>query len=340
MARSACRVDAVGLALVAAAIGWTLVAAAANDGSGPWPYVGGLLAVAAGIAAGRSIGTRVDPSSAPAAIGVLAGVLLGALLAFRGSSSGGPPLGYGNANGAFFALVTLATVLLRVAVPAMTQPTRLATTTVGVTALGACVSTRSVGAIVALAAGLGVALLAEALRRPWVAIPVATIVLAVALAVTVALASGAGPQELDGDSFGTRVQLWRSAATITQDHRLTGVGPGRFDAVDGVSTDTDLRRAHSLPLQTAAEQGAVGLALLLALVGWAAAALWRVGLRPTSAVGAGVLAATGLLACWDWVVAEPAVSLTAAVLIGWATTRVDDGNGQAQPSSLRVATRS
>jgi O-antigen ligase len=319
MARTARRVDALGLALVVAAVAWTFVAAAANDGSRPWPYTAALVAVAGGVAAGRSIGRGIGPSSAPTAVGVLAGVLLGALLAFGGSSSGGPPLGYGNANGAFFALLTLAAVLLRVAVPAMTQPTRLATTTVGVAALGACVSTRSVGAIAALAAGLGVALLAEALRRPWVAIPVATIVLAVALGVTAALASGAGPEQLADDSLGTRVQLWRSAATLTEGHRLTGVGPGRFDAVDGVSADIDLRRAHSLPLQTAAEQGAIGLALLLALVGWAATALWRVGLRPSCAVGAGVLACVGLLACWDWVLAEPAVSITAAVLIGWSS---------------------
>lgn len=312
----------MGLGLVAAAVVWTLVSAATNDGSRPWPTVAALVAVTLAVTAGRTIAPRVTPSSAPVAVGVLAGVLAGSLLAFRGSASGGAPLGYGNANGALFAMVVLAAALLRVAVPMMTRPTRLATTAVGVAGLAACIATRSVGAMVSLAVGLVVALLAEALQRPWAAVPTAAIVLAIGLALTASYANGAGPEMPGNDSWGTRVQLWRAAADLAQDHRVTGVGPGRFDiAHAGISTDADLRRAHSTPLQTAAEQGGVGLALLLAIVGWALAALWSVGLHRVCAIGAGVLVTVGLQASWDWVLAEPAISLSAAVLVGWATNR-------------------
>lgn len=127
------------MALITAAIAWTFVASLANDGSRPWPTVAAFIAVTLGLVVGRTIAARATAVSAPAAVGALAGILAGALPAFPGLCGRRGPLGYGNANGAFFALLTWAAVILRVAIPGMTRPTRLATTAVGAASLAACV---------------------------------------------------------------------------------------------------------------------------------------------------------------------------------------------------------
>ncbi|MBA2279880.1 MAG: O-antigen ligase family protein, partial [Acidimicrobiia bacterium] len=156
--------------------------------------------------------------------------------------------------------------------------------------------------------------------RRTVVVPFAAALVVLGLGVTFAVAAGAGPTAPAGDSLGTRILLWREAADLVAAHPATGVGPGRFEQV-APNRDPDLRRTHSAPLQVAAEQGGVGVALLLGLVAWAVAALWTARSDRSVAVGAGVLLAVAWQASWDWVLAEPAVSLSAAFLVGATTSR-------------------
>jgi hypothetical protein len=64
-----------------------------------------------------------------------------------------------------------------------------------------------------------------------------------------------------------------------------------------------------------------GLVLVLGLGGWAVAALWANRGDRAAAGGAGMLLAVGIQGTWDWVLADPAVTLAAALLLGLATRR-------------------
>jgi O-antigen ligase len=80
-----------------------------------------------------------------------------------------------------------------------------------------------------------------------------------------------------------------------------------------------VRDAHSLYLETAAELGLVGLALLLALAGSVAVAARRAA--PAAAGPVAVLAAYGLHAGVDWDWELPALTLVALVLAGLVLAR-------------------
>lgn len=103
-------------------------------------------------------------------------------------------------------------------------------------------------------------------------------------------------------------------------HSLDGVGPGRFEVVNPVSRDADLRRGHSTPLQQGAEQGAVGLVLVLCVPAWALGRLWLERYRDPAAVlfGAAVIIVVGLHFTFDWIAANPFVTFPAAALVGSA----------------------
>ncbi len=110
----------------------------------------------------------------------------------------------------------------------------------------------------------------------------------VALTVVIITAIGAEPGRQSGDAV--RMDLWRSAVSMTGDYPLFGVGPGLYGRGLRLYRDPELARdrlstAHNIYLHTAAETGlvsiAVGVALLLALL----RAWWR--LRAASAAGSG-----------------------------------------------------
>jgi O-antigen ligase len=117
-----------------------------------------------------------------------------------------------------------------------------------------------------------------------------------------------------------RYAYWRVALRVFGQEPLRGVGAGGW-AVSWLRLrpfNEGAQDAHSLPLQTAAELGLVGLALLaafLAGVGIAARAAYRVA--PTLAAGpiAGfVVWVAHSPLDWDWQM--PAVTLIALVLAG------------------------
>ncbi len=117
-----------------------------------------------------------------------------------------------------------------------------------------------------------------------------------------------------------RYAYWRVAFRAFRDEPLRGVGAGgwavywlRYRSNDGFAQD-----AHSLPLQTMAELGIVGLALLAVfLAGIALTA--RAAHRAAPGVAAGLIAAAVVYVAhapldWDWQM--PAVTLVALIVAG------------------------
>jgi O-antigen ligase len=145
------------------------------------------------------------------------------------------------------------------------------------------------------------------------------VAVSIALGATTAIAEGS---DLFGlrERSGVRGELWAEAADLAEHSSLRGVGPGSFATESSVSIDADLRWAHDDFLQQAAEQGLVGLVLLLALVGCGFARLW-VGRRPRAhtLAGAAALTLVGLHATVDHLLSHAAVPLTLSLLVGWAT---------------------
>jgi O-antigen ligase len=121
-----------------------------------------------------------------------------------------------------------------------------------------------------------------------------------------------------------RVGLWRDAWHLLGDDTLLGAGPGRFGELSATSAQSLLAddKPHSAPLQQAAEQGVVGMALLAAAFGWVLYALWR-GPRPTPvALTAGAaLTALAVIAAIGNALSFTAVSVGAGLLAGMATAR-------------------
>jgi hypothetical protein len=163
------------------------------------------------------------------------------------------------------------------------------------------------------------------------AAPVVAVVVALALLpyAAVVLAERGGPSS--DAAFGAtnarlsdvgthRLSYWRVAVDVAADHPIAGAGPGAF-AVEWLrrrTIDERVRNAHSLELQTLADLGLVGFALLAATVAATALAARRV-LRADRALAAGPAAAALTWALhagldWDWEM--PAVTLVAVALAG------------------------
>jgi O-antigen ligase len=123
-----------------------------------------------------------------------------------------------------------------------------------------------------------------------------------------------------------RMPLWRDAWPMAARHFLFGQGLGSFQwtypAYETVAPDIPARYAHNDYLQAVAETGVAGLALLL----WAAAALWRTALRNLRSaspfVGGiglasiGAMTAIAMQEITDFGLYIPGVAVMAAVLAG------------------------
>ena len=117
-----------------------------------------------------------------------------------------------------------------------------------------------------------------------------------------------------------RYDYWRVALRAFSDQPLRGIGAGGWSVywLRLRHYDVGAQDAHSLPLQTAAELGLVGLALLAAFLAGVAFAA-RDAHRVAPALAAGPLAAFVAYVAhapldWDWEM--PAVTLVALVLAG------------------------
>jgi len=131
-------------------------------------------------------------------------------------------------------------------------------------------------------------------------------------------------------SLGGHLHFWRAGLAIFADHPVAGTGPGTFGTVHA-AYQRDVRYyardAHSLYVQTAAEQGTAGLVALAVLLGVLATA-WISALRASRrtdsyplVVGIGL----GLAAFFahsgvdmDWMFpANPAMAMLMAGVLAW-----------------------
>jgi O-antigen ligase len=122
-----------------------------------------------------------------------------------------------------------------------------------------------------------------------------------------------------------RYEYWKVALKVAADHPIAGVGTGGFAAEWLARRDiTDSARdAHSLELESLAELGLVGFALLCAFLVAVALAARRVQLLDPG-LSAGPIAALALWTLhaaidWDWEM--PALTLVAVVLAGMLAAR-------------------
>jgi O-antigen ligase len=233
------------------------------------------------------------------------------------------PVGYANALG-------ILCVLALLLVPAL--PCILAVVAVPPLAV-ALVLTGSRGAWAALVAGLGVAAVARLGRRALV--PIALVAAAAAAAFVLASPSV---------DLGDRPYYWRAALEEFQAEPLLGTGAGTFQLHWPELRPHDLRvldtpdvlDAHSLYLESLAELGIVGFALVVAAL---AAPLWALATRPGEALTAllappyaAFLVHAGL--DWDWEM--PAVTLT-GLACGAAAAVEARGDGRELGPRTRLA---
>jgi O-antigen ligase len=166
------------------------------------------------------------------------------------------------------------------------------------------------GALLALLVGL-VVLAAGRLRSR-------ALIAAIALGAVVALLVA-----LPRTSFGDRPAYWRVAVEDASDHAVLGSGAGTFDDVwlERRPIPGFVHDAHSLYLETAAELGVVGLALLLCALGAPLVAAIKTGDRTRVATATAAYAVFLVHAGldWDWempVTVLAGLSCGAAVLTG------------------------
>jgi hypothetical protein len=186
-------------------------------------------------------------------------------------------------------------------------------------------------------------------KAPSPRLVAAALVAAVALAAA-AVALEGRPEAGDAGATATRLSsvasnryaYWEVALRQFGDAPLRGHGSGAFAADWLRERDVDevVRDAHSLELETAAELGLVGLALLGLLIGGVAAAAAS-ALRTDRAAAIGPVSALAVWAAhsaldWDWEL--PALTLVAILLAGVLLGLADDARGRRlTPPTARAA---
>jgi O-antigen ligase len=216
----------------------------------------------------------------------------------------------------------------------------------GVRALEGSLATREHEGLAVLAALLVLMALAAFLQavasgrpqRAWPAAPArrlavaATVAALVAVPAAVGLAGSGGGDAAGfgasasrlGSASSNRADYWRVAVEATT---ARGLGPGGFGPawLRERPYPEAVRDAHSLPLETLAELGLAGLALLLALAG-AVAVGARDALRRDAALAAGpaaVVATWFVHAAIDWDWEMPALTLVAVACAGALLSAAD-----------------
>jgi len=167
---------------------------------------------------------------------------------------------------------------------------------------------------------------ARALKRPGLVAALA-LLLIIGAPLAAAALDDSGENAPEGATAGrlsevgsNRYDYWEVALGQFADDPLRGGGSGSFEVEWRREREIDeaVGDAHSLPLETAAELGLIGLALLAALVGAVALAArrsWRADPSLTSGMAA-ALTVWGVHTCLDWDWEMPALTLVAVVLAG------------------------
>ena len=219
----------------------------------------------------------------------------------------------------------------------------------------------------ALAAGVGyvapriVALLAEKRRRRAYAV---TVVATAAAFLTVGVIVAGGPRKIARQAYGSfgtpspteqadlnqrllslsgsgRAEYWRVAWETYREHSVLGAGAGSYgrEWLRERRNDLPVRDAHSLYLETLAELGPMGLALLLLLVAVPLAAGLHARKHPLAPVALGAyvayLAHAGI--DWDWELPAVTVAGLACGLSLLLLARVDDAPRRDQRLGVAAA---
>ncbi len=182
-------------------------------------------------------------------------------------------------------------------------------------------------AVVALAAGLAIAvgLARVAERRLWLAAPF--VVLLTLVALVPALPTSKALPAIGSPRLSLaspdRAKETRAALGVVADKPITGAGPGQAVLVWRGPDGTVLlaRYAHNEYLQMAADLGLIGLALVIALLVTTGPVVWRgrgrAGLAPELWAGAVAgLAALALHSAFDFLWHIPVIPLVGALLVG------------------------
>lgn len=323
--------DVTGVLLLGACAAWSLTTAAARGGR-PEGVLLAVLAVAAGYAAGRICGALL-PVLAPSA-GALAG--LGLAVTAPHALAGSPlisPLGHTGATAALLALSVGAACCAAWA--ARSAGPRLA---LRLLACGIAVTAAVLGSTTGFAACAGVllcSLAAARMRHRGLGLAGLALGTALVTATVWGIAEDALPagltDSLEGQLTPHRVLLWHDALGLVHDEPWLGTGPGRFGELSptvALTLSAD-DRPHSAPLQLAAEQGLMGVALLAAVFGWILYVLWRAP-RPTPVVltAGAALSALAVIAAVGNALSFTTVTAGAGLLAGMATARplTDEGH--------------
>lgn len=320
--------DVVGMALLGACAAWALITATAHGGR-PEGVLLALLAVAAGHASGRICGALL-PVAAPCAAALTGTVLT---ITFPGLTPGphvALPLGH---TGATAALLALSAGSACCAAWAARAPfTRVL---LGLLAVGIAVTAGVLGSVAGAVACTGVllcSLAAGQVRRRAAGLTLPAVVTVLVTGVCWALARGVLPDGpagvLEGRLTTYRTQLWQEALTLVDRYPALGAGPGRFGEVSNTSATAVFTdgKPHSALLQQGAEQGVVGVVLLVAAFCWVLHALWR-SPRPTPVVlsASAALCALAVISAVGNALSFTVVTVGAGWLAGLATARPLDG---------------
>lgn len=315
------RYDAVGVGLVAAFAGWTIMSAVMRGGD-PIPQLVLVVTATAAYLIGRAQGRRHPVRVA--AIVVLV-ILTMTLASGPRALDGGPldpPLGYGNANGALYVLgVAAAAIIARLS---SRVPMRWVGGVIAVLMVTLAALTTSKAATFLAVGILLAALGAHRIGRGLLLVAPVLVFAAVVGTVGVGLTGGSAESAgLEGVLTERRADLWQEALDITAQEPAFGVGPSRFvDTSPTALGDPDARWAHSAYLQAAAETGIPGALLLGALVLWNFGALYRSEQdRRLVVISTAAATAFTIHAAIDYVTHFPVLVIIAALLSGIASSR-------------------
>lgn len=245
------------------------------------------------------------------------------------------PLGYENANAAFFLQAAVGGLMLAVA--AASRPIGIVAGALSVAFLLLTIATGSEAASALV--GLIIAALVLATKTSRVR-PVAIAGFGLVASALVASMLLALIYERDADNRITeassralderRLALWKDAVDLMQDHPVTGVGPGRFRVTSETArSDRDAQWAHNEFLQQGSETGIPGFLLLIGFFVWG---FWRLGASeagPPAIIAIAGFTAVGIQACVDYIWHFPEVPLLAVALLGCtlANTRTAELSG-------------
>ncbi len=131
-----------------------------------------------------------------------------------------------------------------------------------------------------------------------------------------------------------RQELWDDALALWREHPVLGGGPGSFYEYSEISRSADhLYAAHSSILQVAAELGAIGVLLFLAvLVSGALVATQGNPIR--GMIGVTAWCALAVHSMIDHLYEFPLVCLLAGLVIGWAGSRVHGDGSECYGESV------